>query len=278
MRLYPVVGRENRKSPLFGFSFFTRALASFLAVLFVGGGAVTFAAQSSLPGDKLYGVKIASEKAVMLSPVFGADQKTKFGLKFAERRVDELEDLKGKDRLSDKTTKDSMKNYSEMVGAVSDEIGRAEKKDGSGALKMALEAESRLRSQKEKIGRIVREEALDGQEDNVGAIEDKVFDMELKLNILDPEKIDGHEARGIKPRIKEKIELIKKESKKLENNMKDTEKVQKEDAGDLNEESIKKVEQLIGDMKYKQAFEEAKKTEKDIRKKSKDRFRGRSER
>jgi hypothetical protein len=73
-------------------------LAIVLALCAAGGGTV-YAAQSSLPGDALYRVKLGSEQVMMR---LGDDvAKTERALSYAERRVGEMEALAGTGRSHD---------------------------------------------------------------------------------------------------------------------------------------------------------------------------------
>ena len=74
-------------------------LAIVLALSAAGGGTV-YAAQSSLPGDTLYPVKLSSEQAIMMLP--GDDvARAERALNFAERRVQEMEALAERGRSLD---------------------------------------------------------------------------------------------------------------------------------------------------------------------------------
>jgi hypothetical protein len=74
------------------------SLAAALVFLFGGAGMTAYAAQSALPGDRLYSVKIAVEEAqVSLSRDTASD--AQLYLEFAERRLDEMAELIAAGRL-----------------------------------------------------------------------------------------------------------------------------------------------------------------------------------
>lgn len=70
--------------------------AVILALFLVGAGTVT-ASASSLPGDTLYPVKAATEK-IQGFFTFGNEAKASFHIKLAQRRLNEIEALSGKNR------------------------------------------------------------------------------------------------------------------------------------------------------------------------------------
>ena len=78
------------------FSMASIILVIVLALSAAGGG-VAYAAQDSLPGDTLYPVKISTEQVIMALP--GDDvAKAERALNFAERRVQEMEELAERER------------------------------------------------------------------------------------------------------------------------------------------------------------------------------------
>lgn len=66
------------------------AIAAMLVVVLGGGTIGVWASKNSLPGDTLYNVKIASEKAQLGLLTYSTDEKAKLDITFAERRVQEL--------------------------------------------------------------------------------------------------------------------------------------------------------------------------------------------
>ena len=120
-------GQIKQKSRLFPVPFFTQmprlagvAAAVALAVLVTGSGTV-YAAQGSLPGDVLYGVKIASEQA-RTALVFDPAGKVERYLASAERRIEEMDalaDLGRTEYLANAAT-----GFAEAIDKVSGEAGR----------------------------------------------------------------------------------------------------------------------------------------------------------
>lgn len=102
-RILAVLEKDQVRKPMFGFlsvpifasPAFRVAFAVLLVFVFVGSGTV-LAAQSSLPGDKLYGLKTASENVVLkLSPAF---LKPTIDQKINARRQEEISELESQGR------------------------------------------------------------------------------------------------------------------------------------------------------------------------------------
>lgn len=89
------------------------AFAVILVLFLVGAGTVT-ASASSLPGDTLYPVKTATEK-VQGFFTFGNEAKASFHIKLAQRRLNEIEALAGKNRTIPQSLLDVMNSDTESA-------------------------------------------------------------------------------------------------------------------------------------------------------------------
>ena len=76
------------------------AIVSIVLALSMAGGGTAYAAQSSLPGDGLYEVKLASEQ-VGLAFTFGESSKVEQHLVLAQKRINEAEALMNQNRPDD---------------------------------------------------------------------------------------------------------------------------------------------------------------------------------
>lgn len=76
------------------------AIISIVLAVSMAGGGTAYAAQSSLPGDALYNVKMATEE-LGLAFTFGDSAKTEQNLVLAQRRIQEAESLMNQNRPSD---------------------------------------------------------------------------------------------------------------------------------------------------------------------------------
>jgi len=86
--------RERRLLPLWSWQRRWAVAVAMILVLFLvlAGGGTVMASSDSLPGDRLYPVKIAAEK-VRAFFTFGDEAKANLHMEFAERRVKEIESL-----------------------------------------------------------------------------------------------------------------------------------------------------------------------------------------
>lgn len=81
---------QSRKNRWFSIRpVWAQAVAGFLLVLVVSGGSLVAAAGNSLPGQTLYGVKLASEQ-VRMGLTFSQSAKSEFNADLANRRVEEI--------------------------------------------------------------------------------------------------------------------------------------------------------------------------------------------
>ena len=71
-----------------------------IVALLLGGGGTSFAAQSSLPGDVLYPVKIHVNEAVRSSLTFSTASKASLETELAEARLKETEELAAEGKMN----------------------------------------------------------------------------------------------------------------------------------------------------------------------------------
>jgi hypothetical protein len=84
--------KERRRLPLWNWQRRWAVAVALILALFLAGGGTVMASSDSLPGDLLYPVKMATEK-VQAFFTFGDEAKANLHMKFAERRVKEIESL-----------------------------------------------------------------------------------------------------------------------------------------------------------------------------------------
>ena len=84
-----------------------RAAVGFAAVvifILISGSGVIFAAEQSLPGENLYGVKLTVEKVRLQNPFLAPEGKEELLFNFAQTRVEEMEQLVELERYEDLET------------------------------------------------------------------------------------------------------------------------------------------------------------------------------
>lgn len=95
-----------------------------IAALLGGGTGATYASQSSLPGDALYPVKLASEKA-RTAIVINDVKEAKLHLKFSSKRLEEVEELAKKGGGESRLVKLAVDNYKEELTKVQEILNSA---------------------------------------------------------------------------------------------------------------------------------------------------------
>lgn len=126
------VGDRSPRSPISLISIFTPSvraiIVSLIVVLIPGGGFTTVkAALSSLPGDFLYPVKITTEK-IQVALVSDEDEKTQLRVGFAERRLQEAEEIINKEENGERGLKITLavKKFKEEIESITDGLENLE--------------------------------------------------------------------------------------------------------------------------------------------------------
>tara|TARA_Y100000031_G_scaffold155548_1_gene206651 strand:+ start:680 stop:1930 length:1251 start_codon:yes stop_codon:yes gene_type:complete len=109
-----------------------------LAVLLGGWTGMVGASFDAVPGDVLYPVKIANEKA-QLSLAFSGERKVKLHAEFASRRLDEVVAISASDHPEkEEQVKVAMNNFTREVEAVSQQIEELKADDLEGAAELVM--------------------------------------------------------------------------------------------------------------------------------------------
>ncbi|HVW66275.1 MAG TPA: DUF5667 domain-containing protein [Candidatus Peribacteraceae bacterium] len=94
---------QKRERAQGGWSFFSLRFGSVLAavvVLIGAGSGISYAAESALPGDPLYGVKVHVNEAVQAGLAFSPAAKARVNAQIADERLHEAEQLAARGRLT----------------------------------------------------------------------------------------------------------------------------------------------------------------------------------
>lgn len=109
--------------------FFRKMRSAYVAVpmaLAVSAG-VVFAAQSALPGDLLYGLKVGVIEKVQTGLVFSGQQKAKLDAAFAVRRLEEGEALARQNKLAGELKNELSSHFEEQSAKLMDDINSLKK-------------------------------------------------------------------------------------------------------------------------------------------------------
>jgi hypothetical protein len=128
--IFPVFNFSKLLKPVYALAFVLIILVSSLGTV-----SVISAAQNSLPGDPLYGLKTAFEKTQM---TFASSQeaKVKLSIKFVNQRIDEFAQIAGKPEKKQEIQKTVDKLNSQLV-SIQDEISQLKDRNDKKALEVA---------------------------------------------------------------------------------------------------------------------------------------------
>ena len=141
------------KSPYLAKSHFWtlgKALIAACLIAVLGGGGLSYAAENSLPGDLLYPVKTNINEEIVSAIQFKQEAKIAWQEKMVERRLKELEDLKQKGKLNDKTKIQFEKHLERNLSNVSELKNKYNKIENSEIIIRAEKIKSDFKKEKEK--------------------------------------------------------------------------------------------------------------------------------
>lgn len=130
----------------------------YLVIAVVIGGGASVAAENSLPGDFLYGVKTGVNERVMAAFSANAEAKANFEASMAERRVEEMERLAVKGTIEADVSARLQENFQAHADNAEARIAEL---DSSAALEASSNFESSLRAHSEILAKIRAREADD---------------------------------------------------------------------------------------------------------------------
>lgn len=129
-------------------------------VLLLGAGGTVAASQNDLPGDALYGVKLAAE-SVQAGLTFGAEAKIKNAEARADRRLDEIEKLQEHKKTPGAKGKASVEaaftRFAEHVAEARTRLAELHKNNPEAAVRAGAGLMTALERHKETLGRLEME-------------------------------------------------------------------------------------------------------------------------
>jgi len=141
---FPVFNISRFLKPAFALAMFLVVVASSLGTV----GAIS-AAQNSLPGDFLYGLKTAFENTQMTFA--GTDEnKVKLSIKFANQRIDEFTQIV-KDPEKTENVETTVKNITEQLIVAQDNMNRLKDKNSEKTIEIAKMVNEQTSSYKETL-------------------------------------------------------------------------------------------------------------------------------
>ncbi|TAL48763.1 hypothetical protein EPN83_03110 [Patescibacteria group bacterium] len=198
--------------------FFTRhTFAAAAALLVLLGGAVSAAAEYSLPGDAFYGLKTGVTEQVRGWFARSAGAQASWQITLAERRLEEISKLAEDDKLNIELEMEAETRIASHEGRAREAI--EERSSDEKEAKIAL-PQAELRQQGLELEELETE--VESPEDEDGDLEELIGDLkDINEAILEvsPEVVAFEEAEDVRSDIrnlKEKLDELKKETDALE--------------------------------------------------------------
>ncbi len=141
---FPIFSMLRFSRPAFGIALTLVVFVSSLGTI----GAIS-AAQNSLPGDVLYGLKTAVESTQM-SFASSDENKTRLSIKFANQRIDEVAQIADKPEKKN-NIEQTVKNLTEQLVAVQENMDRLKDKNSQKAAEVAKLVNEQTDSYKETL-------------------------------------------------------------------------------------------------------------------------------
>ena len=135
-----------------------------IAALLGGGAGTTYASQSSLPGDVLYPVKIATGKVQTVLTVDDTKE-ADLHLKFSEKRLGEVDKLAQKGRANPELVKEVIDNYKKELSEAKDILDKVSAVSPDQSIKIARSLDSATTRHKESLVKI------SGEVEGAGALD-----------------------------------------------------------------------------------------------------------
>lgn len=189
-------------------------LALIVAIILGGGGTVA-AAQNDLPGDTLYGVKLAAEQFTGKLIIRGDEAKVNFAAKLAERRAHELAAVKVRANASAKaqgnaetqTAPDAAarlekaaENLSDHIARTKDRVSKLKAHDTKGTLNASAVLEAKVEIMEEVLSAVKAAETKVELRTQLDAVRQKA--KELRADVK-----EAHESALKSESVKQKFEV-----------------------------------------------------------------------
>jgi hypothetical protein len=170
-----LISQKGQKSPFaYLLVSFKRNMAIALIIALILGGGTSFAAESALPGDALYPIKISVNEEVRGWVAFTDQAEANLEANLAKKRLEEAESLSAEGRLDTKTQvelkakfEDHAKRFEERASKLQD------KNDGKTSLEVYSNFEANLKAHADILARM---------ESNTTAVNSILGAVRLKIN------------------------------------------------------------------------------------------------
>ena len=239
------LGEEPLESPYtkhFHLVFSRRTFVSLaLIVFFLGVGSTGMAANSALPGDTLYPVKVGINERVESWVAISPDASARFEVVKAERRLKEVEKLTVKKKTITPETKEKIKeNFTKSAEKVKEITLDIEAKGGAAkAAEVKLDFENKLEAHKVVLSKLIDEEEKivdieDSEKENIKEINALVDEQLSDLKNKDKEQDSNEDTKDEKENSDKESEKPTEENQEILDQVKD-EKIPEDTKADKTE-------------------------------------------
>lgn len=135
----------------FSYQWIKQPIAAALALVFIFGSGVSYAAESALPGDALYSVKTKVNESVRVALATDAEAKANIQIELAERRIEEAAALAAENRLDADTQTALAVAFEAHAGNATQEVAAIDEEDSSAAAEITSRFETRLAAHEEVL-------------------------------------------------------------------------------------------------------------------------------
>lgn len=135
----------------FSFTWIKQPVAAALALVFIFGSGVSYAAESALPGDALYSVKTKINESVKVALATDTEAKASVQMELAERRIEEAAALAAENRLDAETQQSLAVAFETHAQNATAEVAVIDENDASAAAEITSRFETRLAAHEEVL-------------------------------------------------------------------------------------------------------------------------------
>ncbi|MBL8158496.1 hypothetical protein JNK62_03110 [bacterium] len=143
----------------FSFAWIKQPIAAALALVFIFGSGVSYAAEGALPGDALYSVKTKINESVKVALATDTEAKASVQMELAERRIEEAAALAAENRLDADTQQSLAVAFEAHAQSATAEVATIDESDASAAAEITSRFETRLAAHEEVLALVSEADA-----------------------------------------------------------------------------------------------------------------------
>lgn len=135
----------------FSFAWIKQPVAAALALVFIFGSGVSYAAESALPGDALYSIKTKVNESFKVALATDTEGKAAVQMELAERRIEEAAALAAENRLDAETEVSLAAAFESHAQSAAEEVATIDETDASAVAEITSRFETRLAAHEEVL-------------------------------------------------------------------------------------------------------------------------------